>query len=186
MDAESIDSLVAKFVEDSRINNGNYNDLKPLFKEQLRQIEGCLQEMVFTREQIAVALKETKLSASKIASSAEITRAHIDNNKDILKRYIDLRIEEIESDDTSSLSNIKKKQEHYDEIKQWLKRTQKHLLENEVLESKITQLEQLNKSLQKELDDNYIKVNKLEVTIEKLNHKLRKFSEKSKGIVSLR
>lgn len=186
MDVESIDSLVAKFVEDSKINNGNYNDLKPLFKDQLRQIEGCLQEMVAAREQIALALKQTKLSASKIASSAEISRAHIDNNKDILKRYIDLRIEEIESDDTSSLSNIKKKQEHYDEIKQWLKRTQKHLLENEVLESNITQLEQLNKSLQKELDDNYIKINELEVTIKKLNHKLKKSSGKLTSVVSLR
>lgn len=49
MDDEQIDSLVAKFVEELGINHGNYNDLKPLLKEQLCQIESCFQEAVITR-----------------------------------------------------------------------------------------------------------------------------------------
>jgi uncharacterized coiled-coil protein SlyX len=173
-------------LEDFKINNGIYNDLKPLFKEQLQQIECCLQEAISAREQVALAIKETKLSPSRIASSAKISRAHVDNHKNILKKYIELRIEQIESDGSFSLNNIKKQQEDYDEVRQWLKSTQKHLLENEVLESRIAELEQLTKHLQKEIEEKAIKINEQEITIEKLDHKVRKLTANSTNVASIR
>lgn len=151
------------------INHGDYETLKPKLKEQILKIEETFQHHIKHHQEIREAIKNSKLNVTNIISNSGLQRSSVYNNQEVLKKYIEERIQEIEQTDLLDIYSNEKKKEEYSILKEYLQQTQMNLLENDVLENKIEQL-------QSELESMY-KIN--ESLVEQVNH-LNKQLEKEK------
>jgi hypothetical protein len=136
-----ISEIVEDYIEKYRINDGNYENIRNTTKKHLINIEKFLQSYINYIEELANKVKKSKLNLLTITQNTAISRSTVYNNPDILKVYIEKRIDEIESKDILSLNKLDKKEKEIIELREYLENIQIHLVKTEILEAKINELE---------------------------------------------
>jgi hypothetical protein len=169
--------IVRKYINKYNINNGNYEQLRPNLKKQLSKIEKYIQHCIKTQQDLASRIKDSKLHIAKMSSGIGLSRGTIYNNRDTLKKYIEGRIKEVESEDILSVNKMLKQQQEVEQLRDYLDKTQLHLVQNEINESKIEELEDYVDHLVKIQQAHVEKISKSESENMELVYKLRRKGE---------
>lgn len=155
-----IREIVIDSLKKHQINNGDFLNLKPKLQEQLIQIEHYIYSSVLKQQQLLEEIKNTNLNVLTVVKGSGLQRSSVYNHADILKKYIEVRIKEVEKEDILSLNKSNKQKEELQILKEYMDNLQNNLIDNEILESKNDELEKevlrLNKiqeSLIKEMND---------------------------------
>ncbi|MCY9692207.1 hypothetical protein [Paenibacillus alginolyticus] len=175
VDELDIDTIVASFVVKYAINSGNYEGLRPQIRKQLADLEEFIQNNINEQKEISTRIKELKLSVLKVSDGSGVARSTINVNSDTLKVYIEQRINEIQvSDDILSINKTKNQNEENGFLKDYLNKTQDHLVMNEIYELKIEELENEIRNMNRTQEGMVLEISRLQRENDSLQHELRK------------
>ncbi|MBM7607248.1 uncharacterized small protein (DUF1192 family) [Lysinibacillus composti] len=171
---QAILDIVINEVRKLDINNSNYEGIRPKLKEQLIKAEYYIQYNIQKQKEIANEIKNNKLNILNVAEKAGIPRSSIYKSKEILEKYIEGRIEQVQKEDILSLHKLSRQKKSIDELNEFIEKVQIHLIETEILEYKINELEQQVKSLNITNQDLISREYRAQQEIERLKLQLRK------------
>ncbi|WP_261303615.1 hypothetical protein [Paenibacillus andongensis] len=175
VDEVEIDTIVASYIFKYDINSGNYDGLRPQIKKQLAILEEFIQNNINEQKEISTRIKELKLSVLKVSEGSGVPRSTINVNPETLRVYIEKRINEIQvSDDILSINKAKNQNEENDFLKEYLNKTQNHLVMNEIYELKIEELENEIRNLYRTQEGMVLEISRLQKENDSLQHELRK------------
>lgn len=138
---EEITSFINQYLKKYGIGNGDFSTLRPKIQEQLVNLETFFQERLEAQNQLANQIRDSKLNLLRVVKGTGIQKSSVYNNPDILKKYIEERIYEIQKEDVLSLYKTEKQGNDFDELKSYLETTRNVLIESEIYEAKIRELE---------------------------------------------
>ncbi|MGG0433214.1 hypothetical protein ABEY51_11535 [Priestia megaterium] len=174
----NVRDIVVKYLGTHKINNGKLETLREKVQKHLIVIESYFQDYIEIQEDISLKIKDMNLSVANVCDRTNIPRSSIYNNSDTLKVYIEERIKEIEQIDKLSINKHKKIQTDMELLKKYLDNTAIRLVENNILQSKITQLEEEVLTLNQINDRNGLEIGRLQNENEKLKFDLLKLKKK--------
>lgn len=166
MEAE-IEKLINEYIDKYNIHL-KYTELKPVIQKQLKQIEIFFQRFSNEQRELLERLKNIKLNLAIVCNNTNISRSSVYNSPDILKKYILDRISEIEDEDILSKAHVQKREADYELLKSYLEKVKIHLIENEILEMKISEMEKEISFLIDMNNKNTLEISKLRKENEKL------------------
>jgi hypothetical protein len=165
---------------------GDFEKLRPKTQEQLVQIEKSLQQFIEEQNVIAEKIKEySKLNLLTITTISGVRRSTVYHNENTLKKYIEERIEEVKSEDIFHLDKMKKLQLDIQFQKTYLENLQYHLIENEVLETKIRSLDTEVQDIYKHNEALMQQIFNLKQENNKLRQELKNSTSISNKVISL-
>ncbi|MCP1450336.1 hypothetical protein [Priestia megaterium] len=136
-----LNELVRSNIRKYNINGGVYESLRPKVQDQLYKIEYYIQSYIQEQIELVSKIKASKLSLAGVITASELQRSTVYNNADTLKKYIEERINDIESQDILSIRKITKQKEDIEFLKQYLENLELRLVQEEINENKIMELE---------------------------------------------
>lgn len=178
---EEIEPLIIGYMEKYNMVK-KYMDLKPALQKQLIQIEQFFQVFLKEQKELLERLKNNKLNLAIVSNKTNISRSSVYNSPDILKKYIIDRITEIEDEDLLSKLQTQKRDADYELLKNYLDNVRVHLIENNILEMKISEMEKEIAFLSEVNNKNALQISKLSKENETLKLDLLKH-EKNNVIV---
>lgn len=137
-----IKNAVMQCIKKYNIKNGDFSKLSDKLTEQLILFESYIQGFLEKQKELKSERKKYgKLTLLNAVEGAGLPRSTVYYNKDTLKIYIEERLKEVEKEDVLNISKMAKLQEDFEELKSYLQKFQKNLVENQFLEMKIKELE---------------------------------------------
>ncbi|WP_102692359.1 hypothetical protein [Rummeliibacillus pycnus] len=127
--------------------NPSFSQLSNIIQNQLIEIENFFQK--YTKEQIKLSelLKNQKINLAKVCISTTIPRSSVYNSPNVLKKYINERINEIEKNDLFDIKKAQKNSEDYELLKKYIEHIKIQIIETDIFELKIQELEKEIKDL---------------------------------------
>ncbi|MGO4348134.1 hypothetical protein AB4Z45_21820 [Paenibacillus sp. MCAF9] len=172
-----IDNIISTFIIKYNIENGNYDDLDLKVKEKFNKIETYIQDFIQQQCNLSKAIKKSKLTLLDVSQGSGISRSSIYAKADILKKYIDERIGEIEREDILSLNEKGKLENELHQLREYTRKLEIHIIENVILENKIEQLEKQLKHLNDSKEIYSQEVAKLMNENDSLKYRIRKLEK---------
>ena len=117
------------------------DQLSNTIQDQLIEIEKYFQNHIDEQIELLEKLKHQKINLAKVCTATKIPRSSVYNSPDILKKYINKRIDEIVQTDLLSLNKSNKFNEDYGFLKRYLENIKIQIIENDIFELKIQGLE---------------------------------------------
>ncbi|MEE3892818.1 hypothetical protein [Priestia megaterium] len=157
-----LNELVRSNIRKYNINGGVYESLRPQVQDQLYKIECYIQSYMQNQIELLSKIKASKLNLAGVVSASGLQRSTVYNNADTLKKYIEERINEVESKDILSLQKAAKHAKEIEFLKQYLENLESKLIQEEIKEYKIT-----------ELESEYSYISKQNIELQKENNNLQ-------------
>lgn|GEM_PF-3480477 len=127
--------------------NPSFSQLSDIVQNQLIEIENFFQNYINEQIILAQLLNNQKINLAKVCISTTISRSSVYNNPNVLKKYINERINDIEEKDTLGINKTKKITRDYELLRKYIEHLKIQIIENDIFELKIEELEKEIKDL---------------------------------------